>query len=575
MSNKSYSKPGLEIIGKSHKRTFVVLVALIILLVVKASTAFGQSNLVGEWEGLLNVPGRPFRLAAEFRIQSGALTGSVIFAGQQHFSGTNIHLERDGVHFELPEAGLVFDGTISGDTIYGAAKLGGKTFDMSLNRTPALPPAHDLVERWRQDLSWLNARFPQFDRSLTPATAREVSQRIEKIAADAPQLADQQIWVRLSQAIAVSGNAHTRLYLVRHGSVVNRIPVRVWWFRDGLFVVAASPVYRNIVGCRVVSIGKHNPREVMRSTRTLAAGNESWTRYMNTYYATSPDVLYGLGLVESRDSLTLGLMRSGKLQTVRFPSVAAPSESEEDWQYLSPRSPLAGEWAFALSSDQIPDYLLHTERNFWRKYIDSNGCGGSAALYIQFNRAQDMKEQSVSKFGEEVLAELRERMVDRVIVDLRFNTGGNLQLAEKWIGGLAEFASGNSKRIYLITGPSTFSAGITHAAQLRQAAGTVVVGEHVGDALDFWSEGGDLTLPNSGLVVHYANSFHKYSKQEYPEFKPYNKALSTSSLDPDIIVTPTFVEYVSGRDPVLKAICRPSESKGARPHPRTKKKPKQ
>jgi hypothetical protein len=76
----------------------------------------------------------------------------------------------------------------------------------------------------------------------------------------------------------------------------------------------------------------------------------------------------------------------------------------------------------------------------------------------------------------------------------------------------------------------------------------------VGDALDFWAEGGNIRLPNSGLTVHYANAFHGYSSRKYPEFEPFYENLDVPTVAPDMPVQPTSREYLGGEDPVLDAV---------------------
>ena len=68
------------------------------------------------------------------------------------------------------------------------------------------------------------------------------------------------------------------------------------------------------------------------------------------------------------------------------------------------------------------------------------------------------------------------------------------------------------------------------------------------------SEGGNLTLPNSGLTAHYANGFHSYSKREFPERRPYLFDLDVDSLEPDVMVEPSWTDYIEGRDPVFEAV---------------------
>ncbi len=49
---------------------------------------------------------------------------------------------------------------------------------------------------------------------------------------DAPKLDDPHIMVNLAKAVALPGNAHTRLYLVRARTAVRQYPVQVWWFQE-------------------------------------------------------------------------------------------------------------------------------------------------------------------------------------------------------------------------------------------------------------------------------------------------------------------------------------------------------
>ena len=118
----------------------------------------------------------------------------------------------------------------------------------------------------------------------------------------------------------------------------------------------------------------------------------------------------------------------------------------------------------------------------------------------------------------------------------------------------------NGAPIYVFTSPWTFSAAITTVAALKDAGGeqVVIVGEEVGDRLDFWAEGGSFDLPNAFLQVHYATGRHVYDgpctdpascfwlNERYP--------VRVRSLEPDIHAPLTFAAYRALRDPALDAV---------------------
>jgi hypothetical protein len=199
----------------------------------------------------------------------------------------------------------------------------------------------------------------------------------------------------------------------------------------------------------------------------------------------------------------------------------------------------------ALEADDAPRYLRHGDQNYWFEYVPE-----LAVIYFQFNRAQQIPTSPVSELIENMLRAIDEHSVKALIVDLRFNTGGDAgagTLVEKLAARL------RGVPVFVLTGRATFSAGIIHAGQWKQLAGaTIIGGEPVGDHRDFWAEGGNLVLPHAQLTLHYANAFHAYSQREYPRSRPYFADLNVASLEPEVIVEPSWADYAAGRDPVLE-----------------------
>jgi hypothetical protein len=146
----------------------------------------------------------------------------------------------------------------------------------------------------------------------------------------------------------------------------------------------------------------------------------------------------------------------------------------------------------------------------------------------------------------------------KIVVDVRFNTGGDLSIGRPFINQLGEFAKAHRIKVYVITGRATFSAGIYHAMQLRQFADAVIVGEPIGDILEIWSEGGNLLTPNSKLSLHFADRLHSYSPLVRPEFAQYlvkDTDLSIVNPGPDIPAKMTVRDYFAGRDAALSVIA--------------------
>jgi hypothetical protein len=417
--------------------------------------------------------------------------------------------------------------------------------------------------QWREDLQFAVDTFLARDRSFSPEARQQFRTAIAELQRTVDGKSDDQIIVEFAKAVALAKNAHTRLYLLRNRSELRRYPIRVWWFADGLYVVRATPEYSELLGAKLLTIAGRAVNQVKQDVAPLFAGNAPWRTYMSAYTMTSSDVLIGLGLIASDGKAEIEFTnRHGKMGKRRLDPLPLRRSDQptESWWDLCPTRPRDdGSWLSALSLDaaHLPLFLQNPERQYWSRYLQSE-----RLFYFQFNRSGNASTgESLPEFGKRALAELQSAAVNKIVVDVRFNTGGDLSIGRPFINQLAAFARERKIKVYVITGRATFSAGIYHAMQLRQLANAVLVGEPIGDDLDLWSEGGNLLTPNSRLSLHFADRFHSMSSVERPEFRPYlvtDTDLSITNATPDILVRVSARDYFAGRDPAFEAARRSS-----------------
>src|SRR6266536_3659873 len=108
--------------------------------------------------------------------------------------------------------------------------------------------------QWREDLQFVVDTFLAQDRSFSPAARQRFRNVIAGLKKTLEVKTDEQIIVELAKAVALSRNAHTRLYLLRNRSELRRYPIRVWWFAEGLYVVRATPEYSELLGAKLLTI---------------------------------------------------------------------------------------------------------------------------------------------------------------------------------------------------------------------------------------------------------------------------------------------------------------------------------
>src|SRR5581483_3599064 len=141
------------------------------------------------------------------------------------------------------------------------------------------------------------------------------------------------------------------------------------------------------------------------------------------------------------------------------------------------------------------------------------------------------------------------RLPDNVVVDLRFNEGGDFFNVLAVSTELVKMTESRG-RIYVITGRATNSAAIVFTALLKGHAPdrTRIVGEEISDREWFWSEGGQLMAPASGLPLNYTDGYHDWGQGCTDLGKCYWPVVyfgvSAGSLRPQIPVSLTYRDYI-------------------------------
>jgi len=221
-------------------------------------------------------------------------------------------------------------------------------------------------------------------------------------------------------------------------------------------------------------------------------------------------------------------------------------------------------WPHVLDyADTRPAYLRRTE-NVWYEQLANRD-----ASYL---RIASIRKADGPGSLHDALFEVIDRLVAHqpasLLIDLRYNTGGNFFNAIPFAVGVGVVLPPESK-IYLLVNRCTFSAAIVTMSLIEHHAGPErvdVVREPIGDRLRFWSEGGYVVLPASEILVSYRDGLHDMVDGCEPEENCWWGAEAfehgVGDLDPDIRIRETFEDYVSGRDLWLEAI---REAAGDRP----------
>jgi hypothetical protein len=399
------------------------------------------------------------------------------------------------------------------------------------------------------------ARFPEFDRAYSPGARAEALRQLARLRADAGNLDHEQFVLRVAEIVALADNAHTAVDENAFRKNTPRLPLRTYLFADGLFVLRARPADADLLGARIDRIDGRPPAELRERLRRYAGGTPAHRDGVLVPVLESPALLRAAGLADAADALTLaGVRADGSPFERRIPAEprdrAAPVSSTA--RLLFPSDPDDPMRSFLAADAPQPASLRDSTHLFTTGSLPDGG------LYVGLGHNADADEEPIRGFLAGVLERVRAERPTFMVLDMRMNGGGDYTTTYAFARALPAAAGG--ARVYVLTSRWTFSAAITTVAALKEAGGdrVTIVGEPVGDRLDFWAEGGSFVLPNAFLVVHYAAGRHNYgapcTDRDTCFWLNDRFPVRVAGLDPAIDAPLRFADYRHGRDSALEAV---------------------
>ncbi len=394
---------------------------------------------------------------------------------------------------------------------------------------------------WRHDLRvllWQMERIGYAPYRLRPRTWFQ--QQFEALAASAGRRSDLAMALELQRIMREIGDGHSG---IRHGATAEwatSLPLQFRAFPDGIFITAAAPQHRELLGAELLALDNRPAAEALRSLEeTVSRDNASgFTRIAAANRLRYTALLHAAGLTQHPDAATLRLrLLNGTESTVR---VAADTSQPDIWN-MKPAPP-----GWTTLSDALPGEAPLSERdqarNYWFQHLPAE-----RTVYWAFNTVRDQAPETLASFAARLATFIDEHRVERLVIDLRHNNGGNEALMTPVLADLLRLRRINRPgHLVVMIGPRTFSAAQSAAALLDRYTEAVFVGEPTGSSPNFVGEDEEITLPYSRLTVSVSNLYHQNSL-------PQDRRTWIAPL----IYAPTrFADYRDRRDPAMDAVLR-------------------
>jgi hypothetical protein len=381
-------------------------------------------------------------------------------------------------------------------------------------------------EGWAADLDYLAKELPARHKNLFfKITPERFQSDVAALKARIPQLDRPQFLIGLARLVAAVGDSHTSFTVIPQRA----FPLKLYWFKEGICVTDAPAEFAELLNGRLESVDGHPIEEVVRAfSGIIPHDNEAQVKDFVPRFLASSEHLLGLGLIAKPEEAAFSV-RTTAGRTVSAKMTSLPLSAVRAITWAAP----------AVDPSSLPLYRRMAGSAYDLAYLD-----GSRTLYFAYNSCRDLPERPFAAFAAGLWDAVRTEPVERLVIDLRNNGGGDSSILDPFIGELAASALNGKGRLFVIVGRRTFSSAILNALDLKTKTAAVFYGEPTGGKPNHYGEVQTLTLPHLGLKVSYSTKYFRHVEEDEP------------SLTPDVLVETGLDDYLALRDPVLEAILK-------------------
>jgi hypothetical protein len=297
-------------------------------------------------------------------------------------------------------------------------------------------------------------------------------------------------------------------------------PILFYFFEEGLIVTKALKEDAEILGTKLFSIND-TPIEKITDELKKLTGVSTSTGIKNKIIPmlTDPVILRGLNII-STDEIKYTFLKN---ESEKITKIYTPADYQKiDVTGLRPKE-------IPLSASQ--------KEMYWFTYIPE-----SKILFIQYNHCMEDPKKSFKDFHDAVNNSIQESKPEKVIVDLRYNGGGNSNIFRPLINTLSKIPELKGKKIYTLIGRKTYSSAVMNAWQMKSIAHSIMVGEETGGKLNHTGEVKTFTLPKTNFTVYYSSKEWNYDKSQ------------PGGIMPDKEIKYSLKDFLEGIDPGIEYV---------------------
>jgi tetratricopeptide (TPR) repeat protein len=359
---------------------------------------------------------------------------------------------------------------------------------------------------------------------------------VEKLYKAMPAMKDHERVAGLARIVARFKYGHTDIGWRQSPIKYHVAPVNFYWFNDGVYAEGTDKKYVTVVGAKLVKVEGVPVMKALEALKLLVpAENDQYFKAYGLDFLVIPEALHAQGVAkELKTTVTYTFEKDGKTFEQTITALDA-FRMPRTYGFVSKGSG----WLTVRDTSTTPYYLKNLDKNYYYEYLPE-----SKTVYVRQSQVLDDKEDAIPAFYKKVFDFIDKNDVEKLVLDVRLNGGGNNYKNKPVVTGIIESRKINKPgKLFVIIGRRTFSACQNLVNELSNYTNALFVGEPTAENINFYGDNRRVELPKSKIPVFLSFAWW----QDKPQWE------NADWLAPQLAVDMSFDEYRSNKDPILEA----------------------
>lgn len=302
------------------------------------------------------------------------------------------------------------------------------------------------------------------------------------------------------------------------------LPIQFDFFKEGLFITAIDSAHSNLLQSQLIAINNKPTSEIVALFKeAIQSYNPSYFDDHFLHFINNPAFLKGLGITNSDEGAEFTIRgKDGKTTQVKLNSF--------------PQATLAN-LKLALANSTL--LAQKKKGNYWFDYDKDK-----KVVYVNYNKCRVDDSYPFEKFSTELFTAIDQYQPNKIVIDLRYNSGGNSAILDPFIDKIKQSYLNKKGKLFVLIGKQTFSSAVMNAIEFKRNSNAIFIGEPTGGNINHYGEVRGFALPKSKITIAYSTKYWENWKGK------------KGPLQPDVPVSYSIKNYVAGQDEALQYVYK-------------------